>query len=179
MNRLSLENCIFVMIDIQDKFKGKIYNWEKIIHNANILNKAGDVMQIPLLITEQYPAGLGRTVSDIHIPLSALIYEKKKFSIFTPEISDWLKKQDRNQLVIFGIEAHVCVTQSCLDAIQTGYKVFLVNDAISSRTEDNKKVAIDRLHKSGCEIVSTEMILFELMQTAEFIKFKEISGLIK
>ena len=177
--RLRSEDCLFVMIDIQEKFKNVITDIDTVIKNSNILNKASEILNIPLLITEQYPKGLGNTDKDIYIPSHAKIIEKTKFSIFTDDVIEFLKSQNKNTLVLYGIEAHICLTQSALDAIDHNYKVAYVVDGVNSRNPHSKKIALKRLIQNNVELVSTEMLLFELTNDAKHPNFKEISALVK
>ncbi len=177
--RINQENCLFVMIDIQEKLIPVMKDAGELINNANILNKASSMLEIPLILTEQYPKGLGSTFSEIHIPDTAEKFEKNCFSIFNDQISESISKSKKNLLVMYGIESHICLLQSALDAIERGYKVMCVVDAVSSRTERSKDIAIRRLESLGVEMVSTEMLLFEILKTTSHPKFRTVSKLIK
>jgi len=177
--RLKEESSLFIMIDVQEKFRGKVHEFSELVKRCSILNQSAEILGIPLLITEQYPSGLGKTLDEIYIPDETMIVEKKSFTVFEKYVSTLIAKQGKKQLIVYGIEAHICVTQTCLDALDKGYEVFLVIDAISSREEKNKNIAVKRLINAGCEAVSTEMLLFELLQSAEHPTFKEIAKLIK
>ncbi len=177
--RIKLLDTLFVMIDIQDKFEAVINDIDEVIKNADILNKASSYLNIPLIITEQYPKGLGTTIQKISIPEHAMKFEKMSFSIFNKDISDYIENQKKKTLVFYGIEAHICLYQSTIDALEKGYKVYFVSDAVSSRKLSNKKTAISRLLSKGAQIVSTEMLLFELMENSTHPEFKQISALVK
>lgn len=177
--RIKSEDCLFVMIDIQDKFLNVIEDIDTVIKNANILNKTTEILNIPLIFTEQYPKGLGNTFSELYKPQHTKVFEKTKFSIFTEEILDYLKQSGRKTLVLYGIEAHICLTQSALDALEHGFKVGYVCDAVASRKNSNKKIAIKRLIQNNIEMLNTEMLLFELVNDAKKPSFKEISNLVK
>ena len=170
----------FVLVDIQEKFLPVIHNIELLIDNANKLVKGASILEIPLIVTEQYPKGLGRTVNDINLDAGQEIIEKITFDCFGCD--DFAKKMEMlgaKSLVIFGIEAHVCVLKTALEACARNYEVYLVADAVSSRTEGNKILALERLRQSGVFIASTEMILFQLMDRAGTDEFKAISKLVK
>lgn len=174
------DKTAFVMIDIQDKFKPVIYEIDKVIKNTNILIKAAEILKIPLVVTEQYPKGLGKTLKEIQLPQNQEIFDKIEFSCFgCNNFAKKIKELKVDTLVIFGIETHVCVVQTVLDALEQGYEVHVVEDAISSRTKENKKIGIERMRQSGAFIVSAEMILFQLMKKAGIEGFKEISDLVK
>lgn len=174
------DEVVFVLIDIQEKFLPVIYDIEAVIDNSNKLVRGADILKIPLLVTEQYPKGLGHTISGINLRDGQEIIEKVSFDCFGCE--DFVRKLEelnRKTLVIFGIEAHVCVLKTALSAVARGYEVHVVADAVSSRTKENKLLALERLRQSGIFITSTEMILFQLMDRAGTDEFKAISKLVK
>ena len=172
------DKTAFVLIDIQEKFIPVINKIDKVIKNSKILIKGAEILGIPLIVTEQYPKGLGNTIKEIELPPNTEIIEKLNFNCLDcDDFVDELKKFE--SLVIFGIESHVCVLQTALAAKKEGIKVYAVADAISSRTEENKQLAIDRMRQHDIEIVSTEMILFELLKKAGTDEFKDISTWIK
>lgn len=166
----------FVMIDIQEKFVPVIHDMQTVIRNAGILVSSSGILGIPLIATEQYPKGLGKSVIDL--PVEPV--EKTSFSCFdSDEFTKKLGKLKARSLVLFGIEAHVCVLKTALDALKNKYEVHVVADATSSRTIGNKNAAIERMRQSGVFVVSTEMILFQLLEKAGTEEFRKISGLIK
>lgn len=173
------KETLFLMIDIQEKFENVVFAMDEVITNTNILNKSAEILGIPLLITEQYPKGLGSTCKSIYIPENTAIIEKTKFSAYTEEVANLLKNHKKPNVVIYGVETHVCLTQTALELKAHGYKVGIVADAVSSRYVDNKLYALTRLGDLGIQILTTEMILFELMNHSKHPKFKEISNLIK
>lgn len=170
----------FILIDIQEKFLPVIYEIENVLNNANRLVKAASIMKIPLIVTEQYPKGLGNTIDSIVLEDDQEIIEKIHFDCFgCDKFVERLGVFKPKSLVIFGIESHVCVLKTCLSAIGKGYDVHIVADAVSSRTSENKALALERMRQSGAFIVSTEMILFQLIDRAGTDEFKEISRLVK
>jgi len=173
------KNVLFIMIDMQEKFEDIIFGMEEVTQNTNILNKASEILEIPLIVTEQYPKGLGYTSEKMYIPKNTPIIEKTKFSSFTSEVSEIIEKRQKNHIVIYGVETHVCLTQTALDLKAMGYNVGIVADAVSSRHVDNKLYALTRLGNLGIQILTTEMILFELLNNSQHPKFKEISKLVK
>jgi nicotinamidase-related amidase len=174
-----IDDTAFVLIDIQEKFLPVIYDIQGVIDNANRLVQGSSILNIPLLVTEQYPKGLGRTVEGISFESQEII-EKIAFDCFgCDEFVNKINQLNRKSLVIFGIEAHVCVLKTSLEALNRGYEVHLVADAVSSRTQRNRDVAIERMRQSGAFIASTEMILFQLMDQAGTDEFKAISKLVK
>jgi len=176
---IGVEDCLFIMIDIQEKFRGIIHELETVVKNSDILNKASEILKIPLIVTEHVPEKLGKTLTELYVPENVFRFEKTRFSVFDEKISEFVESMSKPVLVIYGIEAHICILQSCLDAIKRGYHVLLVADAISSRKEYNKDVGIKMLSQKGVEIVTTEMLLFRLIKDAKYESFKDIAKLIK
>lgn len=170
---------VFLMIDIQEKFENVIFSMDEVIRNSNILNRATELLDVPLVATEQYPKGLGKTCSEIYLPENTPLLEKTQFSAYTEEMIELLKNYKRPNIIVYGVEAHVCLLQTAMDLKKNNFNVGIVADAVSSRYVDNKLYALTRLESLGIEIVTTEMILFELMKNAKHPKFKEISKLIK
>ncbi|MGB9596261.1 MAG: hydrolase [Candidatus Poribacteria bacterium] len=174
------DDCFFLLIDIQEKFLPVIYDIQGVIDNANRLIQGASILDIPLLVTEQYPKGLGRTVDEIKLENDQQIIEKISFDCFAcDEFVNAIDQINRKTIVIFGIEAHVCVLKTALSALSKSYEVHLIADAVSSRTQRNRDIAIERMRQSGVFIASTEMILFQLMEKAGTDEFKAISKLVK
>jgi len=170
----------FILIDIQERFLPVIHNIETVIDNANKLVKGAEILKVPLIVTEQYPKGLGRTVDEINLSAGHEIIEKVSFDCFgCDRFTGKLEEIGVNSLVIFGIEAHVCVLKTALQAAARKYDTYVVADAVSSRTKENRTLALERLRQSGVFIVSTEMILFQLMDRSGTDEFKAISKLVK
>jgi len=173
-------DAAFIMIDIQEKFLPVIHNIEEVINYSKILVKSSEILGIPLVVTEQYPKGLGKTIDNMELRNGQDIIEKISFDCFgCDDFVESLQSLGKKTLVIFGIEAHVCVLQTCLHAIYKNYEVHLVADAVSSRTKRNRELAIKRMRQSGVFIASTEMILFQLLKQAGTDEFKAISKLVK
>ena len=147
---------------------------------ALLLTAAREV-GVPIAISEQYPKGLGRTVPELaSLAGTNQFFEKIEFSCHAnPGLQAALMAGDRGQIVIAGIEAHVCVLQTALDLRAAGREVFVVADAISSRQPESRAVAIERMAKAGVEIVTAEMVLFEWLRTAAAAEFKALSRLIR
>ena len=142
--------------------------------------KASKILKIALIVTEQYPKGLGHTYEKINLPSKKHLIEKVSFSCFgSEEFVKKIKELKVDSIVLFGIEAHVCILKTALDALKNNLDVYVVADAISSRTAENKSLAIERMRQSGVFIVSTEMIVFQLLDKAGTEEFKLISKLVK
>ena len=154
---------------------------ELLVRSCGVLAQAAQTLHIPIVVTEQYPEKLGATVPSItevlerYQPIS-----KKRFSACTPEVIDILKSTfQRRQVIVCGVEAHVCVQQTTLDLLQAGFDVFVVRDAISSRTLANAEIGWQRMTGAGVVPVSVESALFELLQTADHPQFKAVHQRIK
>jgi nicotinamidase-related amidase len=183
LGKLNPKTTAFILIDIQEKFIPAMHKIEDVIRNANTLVKASEILDIPLIVTEQYPKGLGKTIDKIKLHKKAQKIEKTHFSCFgCEEFStklEELKKKGVTSLVLFGIEAHVCILKTALDALEKEFEVHVVADAITSRSKPDKRIANQRMMQSGVFFASTEIILFQLIDKAEGDEFKAISKLIK
>jgi len=168
------------MVDIQDKLLAAVQSPERIIQNGKLLLKGAGEFAIPVAVSEQYPKGIGHTVSELAELVSVnCTYEKIEFSCFAnPSLRETLDSPGR-QTVIFGIEAHVCILQTAIDMAEAGHDVTVVADAISSRNEENKDLALRRMENAGVRLASTEMVLFEWMGRAGTDSFKRLIKLIR
>lgn len=173
-----------LIIDIQDRLAAAMPAdvLEKVVKNNQILLSAANELDIPVVHSEQYPKGLGNTVSAIaeYLPENSQAITKTHFSCSdAPGFNDVIVKHKRQQIIISGIESHVCVLQTALQLQHKGYAVYVVEDAICSRTKSNHKNAIKRLRQSGIVISNVESVLFEWLRDAAHPKFKALSNLIK
>ena len=177
MNTINNEESMLLVIDVQDKLVNMLSD-ENVKKNSIKLAKACGILEIPTVITEQYPKGLGSTIEEIKEALpNAEFIEKTSFSAFKEdEIKKFLSQK---QIIIYGIETHICVLQTALDLLKEGYEVFVVQDACGSRNEENKLAALRRLIHAGAQIVTTEMVIFELLETSKHHNFKEVQAIIK
>ena len=179
--RITRAQAGLVVVDIQERLLPAMHERERVLQNALRLVKGAGVLNLPVIVTEQYPKGIGPTVSELAgcVPEFAPL-EKTAFSCcgaqsFLPSLAP-RKVRD---VVLCGIEAHVCVCQTALDLLDQGFGVYVVADAISSRTAENRQFGIERMRNAGAIIASTEMILFELLEEAGTAEFKKILELIK
>ena len=175
---LEPEQCALVVIDIQQKLLPPIFQREQLIRNAQLLIRAAGVLKIPALVSTQYAKGLGSTVPEIAslLPATAPI-DKTLFSCFGSDLFCSLLKRlpgQRNTLLLCGMETHICVAQTALAALREGYLVHVASDAVSSRTEWNWKVGLNRMQQAGAVISSTEMMIYELMRSSSSEAFKEL-----
>jgi nicotinamidase-related amidase len=174
---LKNQNICFMLIDLQSKLTPLVLEYEHVITHCEWLLSLANALNHPIVVCEQYPKGLGHTVEALEPQLSdAVRFEKTHFSAakdFT--ISQYLHDAGYQRLVLCGIEAHVCVLQSAIDFKTMGFEVFVVEEAISSRHALDKVTAIRRMVQSGIELVTREMIFFELIEQAGNETFKRLS----
>jgi nicotinamidase-related amidase len=169
------------VIDIQERLLPTIFEGERVVKNTVKLIKGARVLGIPVLVTEQYKKGLGATTPAIAAEIAGFAQlEKIAFSACgAAGFEKALKAKKVTDVILCGIEAHVCVSQTCLDLLDKGFRVFVVVDAMSSRTTENHFIAIERMRDAGAVVVSTEMVLFELLEKAGTEEFKQILALVK
>jgi len=178
---LDIKTCVLVMIDIQGKLLNVMYEKEALLENAQKLVKGLQTLSVPILLTEQNPPGLGPTQPEISQLLAGTpALPKLCFSCWQDKaFAAALTHLNRPHVLICGIEAHICVFQPALNLISQGYQVQVVADVVSSRTVKNKEAALSRLQSEGAKLTTVEMLLFELLSSAENPLFREISRIIK
>ena len=174
-------NVVLCVIDFQDGLLPKIPVADAIMEQAVKLIRFARELDLPVLWTEQYPKGLKQTNEKVAIELKGLKpIEKVSFGCFgAPGFADALAQTGRRQLVVTGIETHVCVMQTVLSALGAGYEVFVPRDAVASRVKSDYKAGLARMQSHGAELVTTEMVLFEILRAAGTPEFKKVLPLIK
>lgn len=178
---LTTDNTVLVIIDVQDRLVRVMPDKERLVQNLQKLIKGVRVFNIPVIMTEQYPTGLGPTLPEITGLLPDVKpIDKFCFSCWVDErFRQELESLKRQQVLIAGIEAHVCVYQTAMDLRGKGYEVQVVVDCISSRDQQNKDVCLTRMINAGIGPTTMEMALFELLKVAQGDKFKQISSIVK
>jgi len=180
---LAAEQCALVVIDIQERLLPPIFQKEDLLRNAQLLIRAAVILKIPVLVTTQYAKGLGKPVPEILSLLPGIeAIDKAPFSCFGSDaFCSVLKRQPgpRNTLLLCGMESHICVAQTTLAALREGYLVHVASDAVSSRTEWNWKIGLERMRAAGAVISSAEMMIYELMRTSSSPAFKEMLPYLK
>jgi len=174
---LAAEQCALIVIDIQEKLLPPIFQKDQLVRNAQLLLRLAGVLQIPVIATTQYAKGLGNTVPEIQSLLPGQGIDKQEFSCFGSDaFCSTLKRLPgrRNTVLLCGMESHICVTQTALSALREGYLVHVASDAVSSRTEWNWKIGLERMRAAGAVISSTEMIIYELLRGSGSGAFKEM-----
>ncbi len=176
-----LQQAALVVIDVQGRLAHMMHRKNFLFKQLKVMIKAAEILNIPVFWLEQYPKGLGETVEEIKSLLNQQKpYEKLTFSSCGQQqfMAD-IKASSRQQLIVTGIETHVCVYQTVIELLQQQFQVAVNQEAVSSRTQANKKLGLARMQQAGALITSTEMVLFELMRTAKHPSFKQISKLLK
>lgn len=181
---LNANESLYIVIDLQEKLVKILEEDSKVIKNSQIIAKTSSILNIPIVITEQYKKGLGETIPEITSSVkkeNVVFFEKNSFSALKEDgFLELLKKSGKKQIMISGIESHICVMQTALELSENGYQVFVIKDASASRDNNQLKLAMDRLNKNeNIDVITTEMAVFELLKTSKNDHFKEIQALIK
>jgi nicotinamidase-related amidase len=175
------KDTLILVIDVQGRLATTVFDAEHVEKNIGKLLRAGKLLDVPVLYTEQYPKGLGSTIE----PLKALIgeavrFEKLSFSCCGSDtFMKYLRSLGRIDILVVGMETHVCVYQTCVELLDFGYNVHLVTDAVSSRSEENRRIGIRCIERAGGVLTSTEMAIFELLRIADGDTFRAISKIVK
>lgn len=179
---LDASKASLLLVDVQERLLPAMAAPEQVVAKCSILRKAAQHLAVPVTISEQYPKGLGHTLAQLQSD-ETTTFEKLSFSCWR---DDALKAHFINQhekgrplVVVAGIEAHVCVLQTCIDMAHAGFGVFAVADAMSSRKQESVELALHRMRAVGVEVINTEMAVFELLERAGSVDFKMLSGLIR
>ena len=180
---LEADQCALLVVDIQEKLLPPIFEKERMVKNSQLLIRLAGILKIPALMTTQYAKGLGNTVPEIAslLPETQAI-DKHMFSCFGSDaFCSQLKRLpgNRNTVLLCGMESHICVTQTALAALREGYIVHVASDAVSSRTEWNWKIGLERKRAAGAVISSTEMIIYEMLRSSGAPAFKELLPYLK
>jgi nicotinamidase-related amidase len=173
--------CCLVVVDVQGKLAQLMAGREALLKNIQILVRSAQHLGVPILWCQQVPQALGPTVPEIAELLTGIApIDKSSFSCCgEPQFVERLHSLDRPQVLLCGIETHVCIYQTAVQLHAQEYHVTVIADAVSSRTVENKQIALNRLAFVGAAVASTEMVVFELLRTAQHPQFKEIAKLVK
>ncbi len=178
---LEKEKAVLLIVDIQERLAAVMGQKDQVVKNNQHLIELAKMIGLPVMVTEQYPKGLGRTVPELQAALPTYrLVEKMTFDCcgqptFLPELKD----HNRSTVILTGMETHICVLQTCLGLLQGGMHVHVVQDAICSRTKENWKAGIEFMREAGAVITCTETALFQLLKVAGTEEFKKISQRIK
>jgi len=182
--KLKPENTAFLLCDIQERFRPRIYRGETIIRTAQYMTSVAKALEIPIIATEQYSKVFGPTVAECFADQKDLkdtkIFEKKLFSMCVEDMKEHLETEelkDRSSFVLFGIEAHVCVQQTALDLLDLGHEVHIVVDGVTSQQSFDREIALQRMSQAGAWLTTAQSAAFMLLKTAEHANFKAVSKL--
>jgi len=180
---LQTEHCALIVVDIQEKLLPPIFNNDELVKNSQLLVRLANILKLPMIVTTQYVKGLGPTVPQVASLLAnAQPIDKMQFGCFgSNEFRSALKAMpgNRNTLLVCGMEAHICVMQTVLGALNDGYLVHVASDAIGSRVRWNWDIGIDRMRAAGAVISTTEMMIYELLHASGTPQFKEMLPYLK
>ena len=178
---IKTKDAVLVIVDVQGKLATLMHQKDTFFENMVKITRGAQVLDIPTLWNEQLPDKLGPTIPELKDILTDLApMAKNSFSCCGNEnFQNKLSALNRNQILLTGMETHVCVYQTAIDLLTGGYEVYLVADAVSSRTLENKQIGIEAIKNAGAKITSVEMALFEMLKIAEGEKFKKILDIVK
>ena len=178
---LRRDDCALLVVDVQGILVRMMWEREIFLKNVQIMIQSAGLLELPLLWVEQYPEGLGGTVPEIAGLLTdkTPIIKKTFNACLNPVFMEELNKLGKKQLLVVGMETHVCVYQTVMGLLTSGYGVQLVTDAVSSRNHHNKEIGLMKMKEAGAVMTSTETVLFELMEIAEGKIFKEFIKLVR
>ena len=173
---LSAGRAALLVIDVQERFAGSIAGWPGLLERVAALCDGARALGLPIDATEQYVKGLGRTAEPVKSAIGpdAPVIEKMRFSALAPEIRNWFDRTGRSQLILCGIEAHVCVLQTALDACRAGISTWLATDAISAGQPDQVAPAMHRMQQAGCTATGVVSSLYEMATSADNPAFKSV-----
>jgi nicotinamidase-related amidase len=179
---LDRSNCALVIIDVQEAFRTVIPEFPNIVPRICTVINGFQMLEAPVLVTEQYPKGLGRTAEEIALSLPDDLKRIEKTAFSACGATAFIKQLDElevNQVLVCGVETHVCVSQTAHDLLEAGFEVHILTDCVASRFDHDREAGLSKMYASGVEPSSVEMALFELMRDSSHKKFKEIQALIR
>jgi isochorismate hydrolase len=179
--RLIKDSAIAIVVDMQERLFPVIYQNELVERNILLLIQGLKLLDVPVMVTEQYKKGLGATISSVELLVSSDLHiEKSSFSCCDePQFAEALAVSKKRVVILAGVESHICLMQTAIDLNAEGFVAVVVEDCVSSRTAENKRIAMDRLRQEGVIVTSCESLLFELCRFASGDAFKGISKLVK
>jgi nicotinamidase-related amidase len=175
--KLDADRAVLVVIDVQEAFRKALPDFEEVTKGTAALVEGAKAVGIPIVVTEQYPKGLGRTVPEVteHLPDGLEPVEKL---VFSAAAADGFDLEGRDQALVCGIETHVCVNQSVLDLLDQDVEVHVARDAVGSRSADNKELGLHKVEQAGAVLTSVETALFELVRQAGTDDFKQVQKVV-
>lgn len=179
---LKADEAVLLVVDIQEKFRGVIHEMDRVLRSTAVLLKACGALKVPVVVSEQYPKGLGRTLKELLevVPVGTPVCEKTAFGCAADEaLLRRLKGLGRRQVLVAGIEAHICVSQTVHGLLAAGFEPHVVREAVSSRAEADCRTALEKMAGSGSVPSCVEMALFELMRDSRHPAFKAVQALVR
>jgi nicotinamidase-related amidase len=179
---MNSQTSVLMVVDVQDKLAAAMADRDETVRRVAMLLRGAARLEVPVVASEQYPAGIGHLVDEVDevLPPTAAVIEKLHFSCLAePGFSERLSALGRSRMVVCGMETHVCVLQTALDLLGAGYQVFVVADACSSRAAADKAAGLARMAQAGVSVVTSEMVLFEWLHEAGTEAFRDLLRLIK
>jgi len=179
--KLDRSRAALLVVDVQEGFRPAVLDFESVAKASGVLVQGAQILGLPVFVTEQYPKGLGKTVPEVAEHLDGVEpIEKTAFSALAADgFAGALQETGCDQVLLCGIESHVCVNQTAEDLIADDIEVHVAGDAVTSRTESNRDLGLHKMERSGASVTSVETALFELLREAGSPEFKQIQGLIK
>lgn len=181
VGKLKPESSLLMVCDIQTKFRPLVWRGETVVKTAQYMTSVAKALDIPIVATQQYTKVFGPTVPEVFADAADLkacpIFEKKKFSMMTEEVQAHVDKLNKTSFLLVGIEAHVCLQQTCLDLLEQGKDVHVLVDAVSSQQPIDREIALQRMSQAGAFLTTAQSAAFMLMQTADHANFKTVSKL--
>jgi len=176
--KLDPERATLVVIDVQEAFRKALPSFDEVARASGTLVEGAGAVGIPIVVTEQHPKGLGATVEEVaeHLPAGVQPLDKVRFSAAE---ADGFDLGERDQVLVCGIETHVCVNQTVLDLLDEDVEVHVAADAVGSRTEANRELGLAKMERAGALLTSVEMALFELLRGSDAPAFKRVQALVK
>ncbi|XP_023303390.2 isochorismatase domain-containing protein 1 [Lucilia cuprina] len=174
LRHLNPKKTLFLFCDIQEKFRPGMPLFNNFVENSNKLTKAGKELDIPLIVTEHYPERLGNSVKDIDISHAKAVISKTRFSMMVPELEAKIKEifgDKPDDVVLYGLESHICVEQTVMDLLERNIRVSLVADCVCSRLKQDRDLALERFRAAGCNVTTSESVIFDLMRDKNHPKF--------
>jgi nicotinamidase-related amidase len=174
---LDRERTALVVVDVQEAFRPAVLDFERVAANAATLVRGAHALDLPVVATEQYPKGLGATVPEVAEHLGEV--EPLEKVCFSAADADGFDLGGRGQVLVCGIESHVCVSQTVHGLLERGFEVQVARDAVTSRTEENRELGLHKMEQAGAVVTSVETALFELLGAAGTDEFKRVQALVK
>ena len=181
VGKLQASKTAILLCDVQERFRPLIHKMETVVQTCQYMTSVGDALDIPVVGTQQYTKVFGNTLEECfatpEIKAATPMFEKKKFSMLTEEVSAKLTELNKSSYIMLGIETHVCVQQTCLDLLEQGNDVHIIVDGVSSQQAIDRQVALQRMQAAGAYLTTAQSAVYMLMQSADHPKFKDVSKL--